>query len=502
MVQRRRVVIAAGLLSLGAIAVALYRRLVPSAPAQPSVVAPDHPDLRYTGRWDRTNPSQPSVGWQGAQIAFVLEGTAVTARLRTTSSIDYLLVIIDGIVQPERIRISADDAPIIIAAGLANGKHRVQIIKETAQGGDMQFAGLTIAGTIVAEDAPAPRRHIVFYGDSNLAGESLLHEENNGDITYMGCHHTYAGITARMCVASYENVSYGGATIGSIHSIYGQISQQNPAPWDAQRTHADAVVIDLGSNDVDKGEVAIRTAYHAFLDDLRKTYPLAHIVLYNSYGWSFAEPANYSAAVVAERNDAHMSAATFPWFFEQWHGCEYDHAGMATILAEHLAKTLGWDIQSPDVMNGYGQNGNVANGSFAESAPFGGFGWRYGLKPGVTRITAEAGADGNHFVRLAAGARIHQPNPATNESTITVTVAARSADGGSLVMTVDFRNQEMYSEPLSAESQTHLLSAEWQTFTMTVHAPVQTTTPVFHTRLTFGASGGTVDVDAVQMTTG
>jgi hypothetical protein len=59
----------------------------------------------------------------------------------------------------------------------------------------------------------------------------------------------------------------------------------------------------------------------------------------------------------------------------------------------------------------------------------------------------------------------------------------------------------MYSAPLSTESQTHALTAEWQTYTMTVRAQVQTSTPVFHTRLTFGASGGTVDVDAVQMTT-
>ncbi len=501
MTPRRRVILAAGLLSLAAIAVALYRRLVSSPPVLPNVVAPDHPDLRFMGRWDMTNSTLPSAGWQGAQIALVFQGTAVRARLRTLSSIDYLLVIVDGVVQPERIRISTDDAPIVIATGLANGKHRIQMIKETAQGGDILFAGLTVTGTIVADETPAPRRHIVYFGDSNLAGESLRHEENNGDITYMGCHCTYAGITARMCDASYENVSYGGATIGSIHSIYRQISRQNPAAWDAQRTAADVVVIDLGSNDVDKGEVAIRAAYHDFLDDIRTTYPQAHIVLYNSYGWSFAEPANYSAAVVAERTDAQMSAARFPWFFEQWHGCEYDHAGMATLLAQHLAKTLGWDIQPADVMNGYGQNGTVANGSFAASAPFGGFGWRYGIKPGVTRITDEAGFDGEHFVRLAAGAHIHQPNPASNGSTISMTVAARSADGGSLVSTIDFRNQEMYSEPLSAESQTHTLTEEWQLFTITVQASAQTATPVFHTRLTFVASGGTVDVDAVLMTT-
>jgi len=214
MVTRRRIILTAGILALGGVVVALYRRLFPMDPPKITTVAPDHPDLRYMGRWDMTNSALPSVGWQGAQIAFAFAGTGVTARLRTLSSIDYLLVILDEVVQPERIRISADDAPIVIAAGLANGKHRIQIIKETAQGGDMQFAGLTVTGTMVADDTPAPRRHIVFFGDSNLAGESLLHEENNGDITTMGCHHTYAGITARMCDASYENVSYGGATIG------------------------------------------------------------------------------------------------------------------------------------------------------------------------------------------------------------------------------------------------------------------------------------------------
>jgi hypothetical protein len=45
------------------------------------------------------------------------------------------------------------------------------------------------------------------------------------------------------------------------------------------------------------------------------------------------------------------------------------------------------------------------------------------------------------------------------------------------------------------------LTTDWQTYTMTLLSPVLTATPVFHTRLTFVASGGTVDIDAVQMTT-
>ena len=37
-------------------------------------------------------------------------------------------------------------------------------------------------------------------------------------------------------------------------------------------------------------------------------------------------------------------------------------------------------------MNGYGEDGDVANGSFEEVAPFGGWGRRYYDDPGVSRI--------------------------------------------------------------------------------------------------------------------
>ena len=63
-------------------------------------------------------------------------------------------------------------------------------------------------------------------------------------------------------------------------------------------------------------------------------------MLYNAWGWSYDEPANYIHEVIAERDDPRMSSAIFPWIFEQWHGCEYDHAGMAQILADHL--TSSW----------------------------------------------------------------------------------------------------------------------------------------------------------------
>ena len=59
-----------------------------------------------------------------------------------------------------------------------------------------------------------------------------------------------------------------------------------------------------------------------------------------SYGWDFDEPANYTHEVIAERAGLDMSSAVLPWLFEQYHGCETDHASMPKYLAEHLSETL------------------------------------------------------------------------------------------------------------------------------------------------------------------
>jgi hypothetical protein len=113
-------------------------------------------------------------------------------------------------------------------------------------------------------------------------------------------------------------------------------------------------------------------------------------------------------------------------------------------------------------MSGFGQTGAVANGNFAAIAPFGGFGWRYANHPGVARVTDSAGYDGSHFVRLQPGATIHQPNPAHNGATVTATLYARSATAGQLQLTIDFRDQTMYTAPLVSHSETFSLNDTWQ----------------------------------------
>ena len=307
--------------------------------------------------------------------------------------------------------------------------------------------------------------------------------------------------------AEYHNVSRSGATISGINDRYDQISYYLETPtWDFADFPADVVVVGLGANDVGSPKTRIKLHYHAFLSDLRAVHPSAHIVLYNGWGWDYDEPANYTDEVIAERlaepDEDNMSYAIFPWIFEQWHGCEYDHAGMAQYLADHLAPIMGWTPGPRDVMNGYGMDGDVANGSFEEVAPFGGYSWRYYTDSGVSRVDSPAGAfDGAYYLSLSNGAASHQPIPANDGETFTVAAWMRGVnDGDQVDITMDFRDQEMWTTPLQTATETKTLTTDWHQYAMTATAPTGTPKPVFHHRVTFTAAGGdTVHIDAVAM---
>ena len=180
--------------------------------------------------------------------------------------------------------------------------------------------------------------------------------------------------------AEHVNFSKSGATISTLNSSFDRTDWGSSSPtWDFENFPADLVVVNIGAND-GGSKTTIKNRYHDFLDDLRAAHPSSHIMLYNAYGWSFNEPAGFIGEVIAERMDSNTSFATFPWVFEQYHGSETDHAGMAMVLAGHIETVMGWVPVAQDVMSGFGRNGNVANGSFEQSAPF-------GVGVGVTLMT-------------------------------------------------------------------------------------------------------------------
>lgn len=469
-------------------------------------ITPDQGEIRYTGRWDHSSPT-PWAYWIGSSIIANFTGTSISATL-SASNADYIRVIIDGnAAVSEKIQISSTEQTYLLAENLDSSKqHTVEIVKET-DGGRLTFHKFLLDGNAAALESPPtrPNNKISFYGDSNLAGYSLESEQNQSDRSLRGSYYGYAGITARMFDAEYENISRSGATLRSLNNAFDRIDYWSRDPaWDFSDFQPDVVVVNLGANDVGRPKNRIKSYYHAFLDDLRAVYPQAHIMLFNAWGWDYDEPANYIQEVIGERSNDNMSWAVFPWLFEQWHGCEYDHAGMAQVLAEHLQSVMGWTPTKPsDVMSGFGVNGDVANGSFEEVAPFGGFGWRYStVDDGIERIHSPDDAYvGNYFLRLFNGKSVHQPNPAVDGQVVTVNVWMRgTSDGDQARATIDFRDQEMWTAPLHTVTETFNLTSGWEQHTVTASAPTGGLKPVYHTRLTLQAtSGDYVDVDGVVM---
>lgn len=153
-------------------------------------VDPDDMNISYTGRWDDSNISAPWAFWKGSSIIVNFEGTRIAADM-SSSSTDYLRVIIDG----------------------------------------------DSAGSL----------KIAFYGDSNLAGYSLEHEQNQSGNHLRGTYYGFAGIVSRMFDAEYHNVSRSGATIRTLNNFYNRMDNGSRNPkWDFNDFIADVGDLSVG----------------------------------------------------------------------------------------------------------------------------------------------------------------------------------------------------------------------------------------------------------------
>jgi len=482
---------------------------VPHASRSGGVMAIDPSDenILYTGRWYRAEPSAPWCSWQGCSIIARFRGTSISARLEAVAGDkDWVFVIIDDDKAGARtIALKAGAGDYLLASGLPDTTHKVEIVKKSNAGKDhiVTFHGFNITGSGLASPPVRPRLKLEFYGDSNLAGYSLEHEQNKGDMKYRDSYYCYAGIVSRMLDAEYHNISKGGERVHDImKNIWDKYYPNSGEIWDFSGNRPDAVVVNIGANDVGKPKDSIVRAYHTFLDAVRGTHPEAHIVVMNAYGWAYDEPANYTSDVVAARNDSNISCLHFPWVFEQWHGCQYDHSGMANLLAEHLSQVMGWSYKPSDVMNGFGRDGDVANGSFEAAAPFGGYGWRYYTAKGVSRITGAADAhDGTCYLSLKDGANVHQPNPASDGDKFTVSLWMRgTTDGAKGKIAIEFKDQKMWTDPLDTYSTTKTLTTDWRQYSVTRAAPAGGPKPVYQIKVILQAGpGDAVDFDNVNM---
>ena len=253
----------------------------------PVEVPPDHPNLRYSGRFDRSNPKEALCAWSASAVTVRFHGTAVNVRLGTGAN--RFEAVVDG--APVKIlAASGGNAKTLyaLAAGLPAGDHEATVFKCTEAGvGSATFAGFQLgAGAAVLPAAPVKRK-IEVVGDSISCGygnEAASKDENFSPATE-NAWWTYGAIAARAVGADYECIAWSGRKMypdNTLPEIFDRTLPVDPASrWPGDKEKPDVILVNLCTNDFrfpqppDHGGWV--KAYREFVALLRRDAPQATI---------------------------------------------------------------------------------------------------------------------------------------------------------------------------------------------------------------------------------
>ncbi len=327
----------------------------------------DHPLIRYTGRFDFTDPKAPSFDWPGTTIEAAFEGTWIAIRLKDGNN--HYNVSVDG--QPATVLRTNAETMYALAQGLAEGRHTVRLTRRTESGwGEALFEGFLLEpGRALVELPPRLERRLLFIGDSFTVGYG---NEGEPGCTFsretQNMERTYAVMVSQALGAEYEIVAKSGR--GVVRN-YGEPTPTSPKPmrpylaqakaekeqptWDLQRWIPHAVIINLGTNDFSTQphppQEVFTQGYEALIDDVRRAYPDAPI--FCVAGPRMKDPANAYIQAVVERQRArdggrtHLSLIQDNLEMPKDFGCDKHPSvtgqrKMADQLLPVLSSVLGW----------------------------------------------------------------------------------------------------------------------------------------------------------------
>jgi lysophospholipase L1-like esterase len=340
----------------------------PAPPAEEGTVTPANPLIRYTGRFDVSNPSQAvSFDWPGTTIEAAFEGTSCSVQL-TDGNNDFNLYV-DS--QSKGVLRTTSESSYELARGLPEGKHTVRLTRRTESGfGESVFKGFVLdKGRKLAELPARPERRLLFIGDSFTTGY--------GDEGQLGCsfsretqniERTYAVLVSQELGAEYEIVAksgrgvvrnYGEPTITSprpMPAFFGQAKAEKEQPvWDFRRQVPHAVIINLGTNDFstqpEPPEQVFAQGYEALIADVRRVYP--EVPIFCVAGPRMQGPANTYIQAIVQRQRAKDGGRTHLALLQDTlqrpadYGCDSHpgitgHRKMADQLKPVLSSVLGW----------------------------------------------------------------------------------------------------------------------------------------------------------------
>lgn len=313
----------------------------------------------------------------GFEVKF--EGTLLKAevRSRVTSSTlydmdnqsnkkTYLGISVDGGAYERRAISQTEIITVKLAENLADGVHTVKVLKSTeAMATELEVISLTTDGSFTSPPE-MPSLKIEVYGDSITAGYGALKSEL-GQSEAMTTEQQDAlssyGFTAAEKLGGQANVfCVSGACMGSygLNCIPNVYTRTDPYAsgqrlWDFTQYVPDAVIIDLGTNDIIQNylsaisdfENVFKSAYKSFVQGLRDKYPDAAIImcfgtfkygsrtLIQDYNTRFIQWAGEFNGEIGNVYSLQLSACA------SYHATKAEHAAYAESLAAKLQEVLG-----------------------------------------------------------------------------------------------------------------------------------------------------------------
>jgi lysophospholipase L1-like esterase len=340
--------------------------------AQKKIISFDNPKIRYEGRMNFTSDAA-ILYWSGSNINLNFKGSEISAILKDSDTANYYNVIIDDSIV-SKIQLNASKKTYLLASGLSNKKHKIQLFKRTEwDKGTTSFYGFeTNEKTKTLPKSKSKKKKIEFYGDSITCGygNEVQNGKDSGTGHFENNYLTYAALTARHFDSQYSCIAKSGIGITVswfpkiMPEVYDLINPNDPnSKWDFKKYTPDIVVINLLQNDswivnFPKNEEFIKKfgnqkptedfiikSYENFVKSIRSKYPNASIICALGNMDATKEGSKwpgYIKKAVANLNDKKIYTHFFEYKNTLGHPKVSEQAAMADSLITFINEKIKW----------------------------------------------------------------------------------------------------------------------------------------------------------------
>ncbi|HET8843761.1 MAG TPA: carbohydrate binding domain-containing protein [Ktedonobacteraceae bacterium] len=324
-------------------------------------IGPTDPNIKYVGRWDTSSTTVATSYWPGAYLMTAFTGTTVSIRL--ASSANFYTTIDHG---ADVFHSNASGTINLTLTPLASGTHTLRVAAFT-EGDFIHFQGLVLdtGATTVAPNLSS--QLIEFIGDSITAGATDT-KRALSDYAWLigeqlGVRHTQI---AQGGICLVDNVSCpSGSSIGMSRQFFKlqTVAFPNSPNWDFSRYQANAVVINLGTNDFNRdSDAQFQSTYETFLRGIRSVYPAARIFVLRTFANVKVAPTQAAIQTVGDPNVQFVDTTgwlTSSDFTDGIHPSDSGQMKVANRLAPLIASALGGSGGTNVLTNGNTEAGTT-----------------------------------------------------------------------------------------------------------------------------------------------